>query len=214
MKESPYYFEIKDLMAQFITAFDNVVIKRYNINRKQEDRISVRYVYAPKQRVLYDIITTGQTMTLPAISITISKVSRDVTRVFNKLDGFSYSELSNKKSGILRSPVPINISVNMSIITRFQTDLYQILSNFGSYNNPYVVISWPIPKEFNLPSVQEIRSEVLWDGNVSIDNPIDLNGQQKPRVVANTTFVIKGWLFKKDSAPVSNIYYIEVNTNV
>ena len=51
MKKSPYYFEIKDILTQFVTAFDDIVIKRYNIDRSIEDRISVRYVYSPKQRV-------------------------------------------------------------------------------------------------------------------------------------------------------------------
>jgi len=211
VKKSPYYFEIKDLLTQFVTAFDDIVIKRFNVNRKVEDRISVRYVYSPKQRVLYDIINTAQNITLPAVAVTIGSIARDNNRVFNKLEGFYYSDGSNKKSAHLLSPVPINITVNVSIITRFQTDMDQILSNFVPYSNPYVVISWKVPTEFQLPTIQEIRSEVLWDGNIALDYPVDLNGQQKPRVVADTSFVIKGWLFKEQTASVSNIYYIENN---
>ena len=86
MKQEPYYFEIKDMMAQFITAFDDIVIKRYNVNRKAEDRLAVRILYSPKQRVLYDIINTAQNMTLPAVAVNIASISRDNSRVFNKLD--------------------------------------------------------------------------------------------------------------------------------
>jgi len=211
MKNNPYYFEIKDMLTQFVTAFDDIVIKRYNVNRKIEDRIAVRYVYSPKQRVLYDIVNTAQNMTLPAVAVTIGGISRDNTRVFNKLDGFYYSEGSNKKSALMKSPVPVNITINMSIITRFQTDMDQILSNFIPYSNPYVVISWKVPEEFGLPSLQEIRSEVLWDGNMSMTYPVELNGQEKARVIADTTFVIKGWLFKEVTNPVNNIYYIDTN---
>lgn len=199
------------MLTQFVTAFDDIVIKRFNVNRKVEDRISVRYVYSPKQRVLYDIINTAQNMTLPAVAVTIGGVSRDNNRVFNKLDGFYYSQGSNNKSGKLRSPVPINITINMSIITRFQSDMDQILSNFIPYTNPYVVISWPIPDEMGLPTEQEIRSEVLWDGNMAMTYPTDLNGQEKARVIADTTFVIKGWLFKEQTNPVGNIYYVKDN---
>jgi hypothetical protein len=74
VKKSPYYFEIKDLLTQFVTAFDDIVIKRFNVNRKVEDRISVRYVYSPKQRVLYDIINTAQNITLPAVAVTIGSI--------------------------------------------------------------------------------------------------------------------------------------------
>jgi len=212
MREQPYYFEIKDMLTQFVAAFDNIVIKRYNVNRKVEDQISVRYLYSPKQRVLYDIINPAQNITLPVVAVTIASIERDQSRVFNKLDGFYYTSGSNNKSGVMRSPVPINITVNVSIITRFQTDMDQILSNFIPYSNPYVVISWKIPEAFGLPNEQEIRTEVLWNENMSMEYPVDLNGTTKPRVVADTSFTIKGWLFKQnDNLSVSNIYYVEDN---
>ena len=85
----------------------------------------------------------------------------------------------------------------------------QILSNFIPYSNPYVIIAWKIPEAFDLPSPQEIRCEVLWDGNVTINYPVELNGQQKPRVVADTTFTIKGWVFKEVTGPYDNIYYVD-----
>ena len=213
MKQEPYYFEIKDMMAQFITAFDDIVIKRYNVNRKAEDKLAVRILYSPKQRVLYDIINTAQNMTLPAVAVNIASISRDNSRVFNKLDSANYTQGSNAQSGRYKAPVPINISVNMSIITRYQTDMDQILSNFIPYSNPYVIIAWKVPEAFDLPSPQEIRCEVLWDGNVSINYPVELNGQQKPRVVADTTFTIKGWVFKEVTGPYDNIYYVDYSLN-
>ena len=56
MKADPYYFEVKDVIAQFLAAFDDIVIKRFNKNREIQDKIHVRYLYAPKQRVMHDII--------------------------------------------------------------------------------------------------------------------------------------------------------------
>jgi len=212
MREQPYYFEIQDMLTQFVAAFDNIVINRYNVNKKIEDKISVRYLYSPKQRVLYDIINPAQNITLPCVAVTIGGIERDNTRVFNKLDGFYYSSNSNSSSAIMRSPVPINIVVNMSIITRFQKDMDQILSNFIPYSNPYVVISWKIPSEFGLPTEQEIRTEVLWNGSMSMEYPVDLNGTTKPRITADTSFTIKGWLFKENNnLAAGNIYYVDNN---
>ena len=212
MRDQPYYFEIQDMLTQFVAAFDNIVIKRYNVNKVVEDKISVRYVYSPKQRVLYDIINPAQNMTLPAVAVTIGSIERDNTRVFNKLEGFYYSNTSNSSSAIMKSPVPINITVNMSIITRFQKDMDQILSNFIPYSNPYVVISWKIPSEFGLPAEQEIRTEVLWNGSMTMEYPTDLNGATKPRITADTSFTIKGWLFKENNnLSVNNIYYVNDN---
>mgnify|MGYP003624250642 FL=1 len=213
MKARPYYFEIKDVVAQFLAAFDDIVIGRFNKARVEEDKINVRYLYAPKQRVMHDIINENKTITLPVVAVNINSVSRDTTRVFNKLDGFYYSGTSGdeRTSKHIKAPVPVNISLSVSILTRYQTDMDQILSNFIPFTNPYVIISWYLPKEFNLSVDQEIRSEVLWDGNVSLNYPVELVASQKARITADTTFTIKAWLFKDEADPVGNIYFVKQN---
>ena len=216
MRAKPFYFEIKDMVTQFIAAFDDVVISRYNKDRQEQDQIHVRYIYAPKERVMYDIINENKTLTLPAIAVNITGISRDETRVFNKLDGFTYQGLigEERTSKHLKSPIPVNISLKVSILSRYQTDMDQIISNFVPFCNPYVIVSWSIPKAFNLSNDQEIRSEILWDGNISLNYPTELTSSKKARVTADTNFTIKGWLFKDDAAPVGNIYYIDQNFNL
>lgn len=205
------------MIAQFVAAFDDIVIGRFNKNREEEDRINVRYLYAPKQRVMHDIINLNKTITIPAVAVSVGSISRDSTRVFNKLDGFYYSANSEgQKSGDLfsrhiKTPIPINLELNVSIIARYQTDIDQILSNFVPFCNPYVIISWYLPKDFNTDIDQEIRSEVLWNGNVSMNYPVELVSSQKARVTADTTFTVKGWLFKDEDQPAGNIFYIDQN---
>ena len=216
MQLKTFHWEIKDLLIQFLAAFDNVVIKRYNANRVTGASQQVRYVYAPKQRVLFDLINPGQNLTLPVVSVTISSITRDVNRVFNKNAGFfahgTDSELNPAAlSYYYRSPVPVNIEVKMYILTRYQSDMDQILSNFVPYNNPYVVISWTVPKDYNLPYTQEIRTEVMWSGTINMDYPVDINGNQKAQIIADTSFTIKGFLFPAAEDPVSNIFKIDTN---
>ena len=66
-------------------------------------------------------------------------------------------------------------------MTKFQTDMDQILSNFIPYNNPYIILSWKVPTDlspsgFAIP--QEIRSEVLWSGS-------DPKAESKPLLTAS-----------------------------
>ena len=119
MKNRTFNFEVKDLLTQFITAFDDIIIKRYDKDRVAQSLLQVRYVYAPKQRVMYDLVNKAQNITVPVVSISISNIARDETRVFNKLGGFYFPSSStlDNKSNFLASPVPINITVNMSIMT-------------------------------------------------------------------------------------------------
>lgn len=213
MNKQPYHFEIKDVVTQFIAAFDDVVINRYNKQRQVQDRIEVRYLYAPKERVLHDIVNKAKHIQIPAISVSIGSVERVTDRVFNKITGSygSPANIDDSVSKFLPSPVPIDIGINMSIITRYQTDMDQILSNFIPYSNPYVVISWKIPSDFT-SRTEEIRSQVLWSGSVNVQYPQDLTASSPYRVTADTTFTIKGWLFSDNSHPDgSRIYYIDSN---
>ncbi len=202
------------MIAQFIAAFDDIVIGRYNRQRVEKDQIAVRYLYAPKQRIMHDIVNENKTITLPAVAVSVAGVSRDESRVFNKLDGFYYSgtDASNELySKHIKAPIPVNLNLSVSILSRYQSDIDQILSNFVPFCNPYVVISWPVPKKFGLAVDQEIRSEVLWDGNVNLSYPTELAGTDKARVTADTSFTIKGWLFKDTDDPAGNIYFIRQN---
>ena len=213
MKSRPYHFEIKDTVTQFIAAFDDIVIGRFNKLREETEQIKVRYLYAPKQRVMHDIINENKTITLPVVAVNIAGISRDTSRVFNKIDGFYYADKHGQDttSTHVQPPVPIDIKLNLSVITRYQSDMDQILSNFIPFTNPYVVISWYLPEGLGLNQDQEIRSHALWDGSVSLNYPIELVASQKARITADTTFTVKGWLFQDNADPVGNIFKIDQN---
>lgn len=207
MQSYTYSYEIRDTLTQFLQAFDGAIVKRYNNQRIANNVVGVRYVYAPKQRVLHDLINKAQHITLPAVSFWISGISRDVSRVFNKLQG-DYPDLTdNSLVAQPLQPVPVNIEISVSILTRFQTDMDQILSNFVPYNDPYFIISWT---RWGTPNI-EIRSEVLWSGNLALTYPIEQQPIQPTRVICDTSFTIKGWLFKKQSDAVGKIFKIDNN---
>jgi len=203
-----YHWEIKDLLAQFLQAFDGAIVRRYDNMRNPGAAVAVRYVYSPKQRALNDLVNKAQTITIPAVAFSIGSISRDVNRVFNKLESYYYNLNSTDSASVkAMQPVPVNITVNISILTRFQTDMDQILSNFVPWSDPYFIISWTNEA---LPG-QEIRTEILWDGSLKMGYPIDLNNNQPTQVTCDTTFTIKGWLFKSIQNPVGRIFKIDSN---
>jgi len=203
-----YHWEIKDLLTQFLQAFDGAVVKRFDNQRRPGASVAVRYVYSAKQRVLHDLVDKAQTITLPVVAFSIASISRDVNRVFNKLGGSYYNSNSTDIASVhTLQPVPVNIAVNINIVTRFQTDMDQILSNFVPWSDPYFVIS---TTNESLPN-QEIRTEVLWDGALKMGYPMDLTDLQRTRVTCDTTFTIKGWLFKSTQNPVGRIFKIDSN---
>lgn len=110
-----------------------------------------------------------------------------------------------------KAPVPVNLTINMVILTKLQTDMEQIISNFIPFTNPYVVVSWTVPKKYNLPYINEIRSEVLWNGNVSMTYPTDTDANAKYRIMGETQFTIKGWLFSNFTEKINNIFKIDTD---
>ena len=215
MKNQYYGFELKDMIRQFIAAFNSVIINRYNKDKTVVDQLKVGFYYGPKERALHDIVNKAQSLKLPTIAVHYSSISRDSERVFNKIPGFYYSKAPSVSGGLLDSdflptPIPVNVGIDMSIMTKFQTDMDQIISNFVPYNNPYIIISWKIPSTQNLYNNFEIRSEILWNGDISLEYPIEVSGTQPARVIANTSFTMKGWLFKgNNDADVKNIFTID-----
>lgn len=217
MKSWSYNKEIQTLVEQFAGAFNDIIIKRFDKNDNFNGDKKVKFVYAPKQRVLESLRTPAPGgLTVPAIAINISSIQRDESRVFNKNNGFELEarSLYGEDSGFvkfIRQPVPINIGINMSIITKYQTDMDQILSNFIPYCDSYIIISWKMQSGNNKD--YEIRTEILWSGSVNMTYPTDLPPSQSFRITADTTFTIKGWMFKSNQYDdiFKKIYYINTD---
>jgi hypothetical protein len=221
VKNYTFNWEIQTLLEQFVSAFNDVVIKRYTNKKTQVSPLSgikVNYVYGPKQRIFNNLKTPAPGgLTVPAIAVSIASISRDANRVFNKNDGFAVPyNTTITPSDILKQipqPVPININVNMTLITRYQSDMDQLISNFAPYCDPYIVISWKVPTLDGTLSPYEIRTEVLWNGNINLSYPNDAGPTVPFRIVGDTSFTIKGWLFKKIDEIYKKIYVINSDYN-
>ncbi len=196
------------MVGMFASAMDDIVVKRYNRYREPQDSIRCRFVYAPKQRVLADLLDKAQNLQLPVIALTNGGIARDPNRVFNKIQGSYMTSSDPTVTNKLQQPVPIDLTINMTILTRFQEDYDQIVTNFVPYFDPYIIISWRTP---SMPDY-EIRSQVIWSGNIAATYPYDINATTVARVEGNTSFTFKGWLFKaKPSTPEGIIFNINSN---
>ena len=78
------------MISGFLAALGNIVIRRYDNDRNITDKVAVTMMYAPKQRVLYDIVNKSKAIVLPIVSVYQAGLTRDPERVFNKLDGSYY----------------------------------------------------------------------------------------------------------------------------
>ncbi len=213
MKKYSYFRENLNMLTQFVAAFDDCFVYRYTSDYTQKEKINVKYVVGPKQRVLHDIVNQNKNITLPAISIEQTNIRRDPDRIQNKDQHFYRTHVLDDAISKIPQPIPVQIELKVSIIARYKEDIDQIVSNFVPWCNPYFIISWKVPDEFQIDFDDEIRSEVFWSGNVDFENPINITKDDKYRIIGNTGFTIKGWLFPATQTSVAPIYVVNTTFN-
>lgn len=213
MQDYSYFFENSQLLNLFVSAFDDAFVYRYDARTRQaREKIEVRYVHGPKHRVLHDLSDRAKTLTLPVVTIEQTRLSRDPSRIHNK-DQFIYRKQLDATNRLAKipTPIPVNLELNVTIIAYFKEDIDQIIQNFVVNCNPYIIVSWKIPEKFDLPFIDEIRSEIQWSGDISYNNPKDLSPDIKWRISADTSFTIKGWLFKDYEQRQAPIYVVNAD---
>lgn len=199
------------MLMLFTAAFDDAFIYRYNQQTlKPESKIDVRYVHGPKQRVIHDIVAKEKNLTLPVVSIEQTGLARDPNRVVHKHQNIIRPMVNdNSRVGKLPTPIPVNMDVKVSIIAKYKEDVDQIIQNFATVCNPYFVVSWKVPEEFGFNFIDELRIQIEWNGSISYASPSTLSKEDKYRITADTSFVIKGWLFPPTENPEGTIYVIQ-----
>lgn len=205
MNEYNYNFEISKNLKMFESAFDDVEIRRFEDRTgKVTDRIKVDFIYGPKSRILQDLKGQTDTVKLPIIAVTTTGMGRDDARIKNKMEDIVYRNENGSLVNI--RPIPWNIEVQMTILSKFQQDMEQIIQNFAVFTNPYVVFSVREPK-----SERDLRVEVLWDGKVNLEYPAgagDLPNNMPFRITGTANFTIKTWLFRTAQTAVKPICII------
>jgi len=210
-RKQTFHWEVRNIIAQFEDFLNEIVIKRFNANREVQDKIKIPLLWGHKQRVLHDLINKQEHITLPLIAVCMGGIKRDKERVFNKHEGHYVNALAPEKYAFhLLQPVPVDITFKVSIMTRYQIDMDQIITNFVPYTDPYVIISWPWPDPITGKTL-EIRSAVMWNEDITMEYPEELEKSTPLRFNADTSFTVKGWLFKNSENIVRPIYRIEHN---
>lgn len=206
MQDYHFNFEISTLLKHFAAAFNGVQIKRYNGSRYAKETIKVPLTYAPKSHIIADIVGTTDTVRLPIMAVEIKSQGRANDRVKNKIDDIVYKNTDGTYVSL--KAIPWDISLEMTILAKYQEDMDQIVQNFAVHTNPYIVVSWQEPK-----SGRELRTEILWDGTMSYTYPGKDQGPKDPpfRITASTSFTIKGYLFKTQIENPKPICFIETD---
>lgn len=206
-KPYEYSFEIETILQQFIAIIDNCSIMRYDKNENGErilkNIIKPSYIMAVKQRIFYDIINKAKNHILPVIAISLKSITYDKERQASKNQLITVS--SEDLDTSYERPTPIKITVDVSIISKYMTDLYQIYGKIITQFQPYVTFSWFVPQNIKGNYV-ELRNKIECEGNLNLDFKQEIKDEED-KFVGTLSFTIDGWMFPTMNGCTEGIIY-------
>lgn len=191
MQIQSYNQELSLANLMFMRIFNNIRIQREQ-NGKVED-IKVICTPGQRSRILKGFQNPerrGQ-MRLPMIVVNRTGYSRSPARVNNLHNEVKFEMTSKYRKYDLLTPVPIDVSYDVSIIAKYPSDIDKIASNFMVFFNNDVYVSCEHPKYEGIM----LNNQVVMQDSVSEEHPDELDGTQDDITTATFQFIFKTYLF-------------------
>lgn len=210
-----YNFEIETILQQFIAIIDNAMVMRYSVDKESGERsldevIKPGYILGTKQRVMLDIINKAKNYELPVVIISISGISFNKDRMAAKNQLITSNTLSADSS--YARPTPVTIKIEVTIMTKYMTDLYQIYGKLATQFQPAITYSWFVPQVMNA-NWSELRNKIVWDGELNLDVRTEAKNSDEDKFTGKMSFSIDGWLFPTMNKCTEGIIY-NIGTSV
>ena len=192
MEVRSYNAELGLAHLQFKHVFSNIVIERTKRNG-EKSHIHVECVNGQRSRILknWENAEKRAQMTLPLIAISRTGYARNAERL-NNLHNEVKREISSKKRIYdLMTPVPIDISYEVSIVAKYQEDIDQIASNFMLMFNNDGYLNLMHPKFEGL----QLKNQIIMGDQVTEEHPEDIDGTQDDLFTDTFSFTFKTYLF-------------------
>jgi hypothetical protein len=136
-----YYHEIiRRTIVSFGTLFNNIHIKHNDDNQNDVSLIKVPIAYGPVQKFLARLdekpdLRKKVAITLPRMSFEMTSIQYDPERKVSSVQTFQ-----SNRSGVgpvkVYMPAPYNIGIQLSIITKYQDDMLQIVEQILPFFQP------------------------------------------------------------------------------
>jgi hypothetical protein len=186
MQLESYNRELVYATAMFMDVFNNIKITRNN-----DKQIRVKCLNGNRSRIYKSLENPDRTsIQPPIIAVKRTSIERDSTRVAD-LQRHLLKQVGTSPNYDMYPPNPINITFELSIITKYQGDMDMILSNFIPFSHQSFFVKTPNPKNPD----RTINHEVVWDGSISEDDKDEISFEELDLREATTQFTFKTWIW-------------------
>lgn len=197
-----FYNEIfRSVIIGFGTLFNDINIKHKDANDSTWSEIKVPLAYGPIQKFLARLEQTPDLnapvqMTLPRMSFEFTALEYDPSRKMTQTQSFYTTTPDGSKTKKVFVPVPYNMTIQLSIMTKLNDDMLQIVEQILPYFQP----AYTLPINF-LGELKEKQNVPVQLDNITMEDDYEGNFDTRRALIYTLTFTAKTYLY----GPVSDV---------
>ena len=191
-----YHQILRRTVIGFGTLFNNIEIRQKNDAGEYENRMKVPMAYGPIQKFLAKIeqqpnLRGRPAITLPRLSFEMTGISYDPTRKATVTQTFK--SVSGAAAGNVKKvymPVPYNIAFQLTIATKTNDDMLQIIEQILPYFQPSLNVTINL-----VDSIGEKRDVPIILENINMSDDYEGNFDNRRAMITTMTFTAKTYMF-------------------
>jgi hypothetical protein len=200
MFEYFYHEIIRKTVVAFGTLFNGITVKHKNNNDDVVSVLKVPLAYSPTQKFLARLeqvpdLNKPVQITLPRMSFELIGMSYDTTRKLTTTQTFLTKDVNNNEIRKAYMPVPYNLNFELSIFTKLNEDMLQIIEQIVPYFQPNYNLTVDLVKE-----IGEKRDVQIVLDNISMTDNYEGDYTERRALIYTLKFTAKTFLF----GPVSS----------
>ena len=191
-----FYNEIfRSVIIGFGSLFNGIQIQHKDENGSTFSVIKVPLAYGPTQKFLARLkqnpdLNAPVQMTLPRMSFEFTNLAYDSSRKSTQTQTVVYTSSDGTETKKVYLPVPYNMTITLSIYTKLNDDMLQIIEQIVPYFQP----GYTLPIKF-LGNLNEVINVPVQLDNIDMSDDYEGNFDTRRALIYTLTFTAKTYVF-------------------
>ncbi|AYR01726.1 tail completion protein [Synechococcus phage S-B43] len=191
-----FYNEIfRSVIIGFGSLFNGIQIKHKDENDDTQSIIKVPLAYGPTQKFLARLkqnpdLNHPVQMTLPRMSFEFTNLAYDPSRKSTQTQQFVVTSADGTEERKSYLPVPYNMTITLSVYTKLNDDMLQIVEQIVPYFQP----GYTLPIKF-LGNFKEVMNVPVVLDNIDMTDEYEGNFDTRRALLYTFTFTAKTYVF-------------------
>lgn len=192
-----YHKSIQKTVTAFGTLFNNIQIRHFNDAGDPISTLKVPLAYGPTQKFLARIEQQPSgdrkiALTLPRMSFEMTSIDYDAQRKSSVIQTFSSPRTDTGKPAKIYTPTPYNIGFELSIMSKLQDDVLQIVEQILPFFQPAFNVTIRL-----VPEINEVRDIPIILNRVGFRDDYEGDYSTRRIIIYTLSFTAKTYLFSE-----------------